>query len=74
VPPIQIGAAIVPGQAPAKPAARDAALYIETPKPAAPATPQPVKPAASTSANTSVSAPKAVAATTNPSMPNGPQN
>ncbi|OYY24544.1 MAG: DNA polymerase III subunit gamma/tau [Bacteroidetes bacterium 24-39-8] len=69
VPPIQMGGAPIPAT-PSKALATDSKLYIETPKPAAPATEQPVKQVSPI--NTSVAAPKptvpaAVATTTSSS-------
>ena len=69
VPPIQMGGAAAASNAPSKPAATDAKLYVENPKPSDTAVLKPTQPTAAKPSNSSVAAPKPAAAAPIPSGP-----
>jgi DNA polymerase III subunit gamma/tau len=69
VPPIQMGGAAAASNAPSKPAATEAKLYVENPKPSDTAVPKPTQPTAAKPSNSSVAAPKPAIAAPIPSGP-----
>jgi DNA polymerase-3 subunit gamma/tau len=71
VPPIQMGGAAATN-APSKPAATEAKLYVESQKPSDTAVPKPTQPTAANPSNSSVAAPKPAVAAPAASIPSGP--
>jgi DNA polymerase-3 subunit gamma/tau len=67
-----MGGATAASIAPSKPAATEAKLYVESPKPSDTAVPKPTQPTAANPSNSSVAAPKPAVAAPVATIPSGP--